>query len=154
MATYDIVDLEPEHSERTIGLIRGILRDELQIARDAAADADLVDAAAVYGTDHSRFLIAMFDGQVVASGALRRQSDAECELRWLFAHKDHRREGLASMIFAQLLKWAQDHGYKRILLEIWPEMAPYTQVYRRYGFDPFEPGVATPRPGDWMTMAI
>jgi len=154
MATYDIVDCEPDHAQRLIDLIRGILRDELQLTRESGSDDDLLDVATVYAAPGNRFLVAMFDGQVIASGALRRLTEAECELRWLFAHKGHRREGLASMIFAKLLSYAQEQGYKRILLEIWPEMAAYTQVYRRYGFDPFEPGVATPRDGDWMTMAI
>jgi len=154
MATYEILDFEPDHGDRVRLLILGILRGELQAASDADAEHDLQNIEAAYAAPGSRFLVAVCDGQVVATGAIHRISDTDCELRWLFAHQGHRREGLASMIFAKLLPFAQERGYKRILLEIGPEMEPYTKVYRRYGFADLQPEAEASRQGHWMTVGI
>ena len=154
MATYDILDFDSSHGDAVRQLILGILRDELHAANEQEVADNLQNVEAAYASPGSRFLVAMCDGNVVATGAIHRISDVECELRWLFVHQGYRREGLASMLFAKLLPFAQERGYKRLLLEIGPEMETYTKVYMRYGFADLPQGADASRPGHWMTVDI
>jgi len=151
MSAYDITDCGPEQAAEARDLIRGVLCGEFDSPEDPANSEDLQEIERVYTRKGNRFLITMIDGEVVATGAVLGLSDRDCELKWLFARQDHRREGLASALVAQLLPFAVQHGYKRVLLEIRPEMAPYQKVYRRYGFADLSAEHA-PRPKPFMVI--
>jgi GNAT superfamily N-acetyltransferase len=153
MSAYDITDCGPEQAAEARDLIRGVLCGEFDAAEDPTDSEDLQDIQATYAPEGNRFLITMIDGQVVATGALLRLSSQDCELKWLFARHDHRREGLASALVGKLLPFAVQNGYKRVLLEIRPEMAPYRKVYRRYGFDDL-PDEHAPRAKPFMVIDL
>ena len=153
MSAYDIIECGPEQAAETRDLIRGVLVGEFGAPEDPTRSEDLQDIESSYAPEGSRFLITMIDGEVVATGALLGLSDRVCELKWLFAKHGHRREGLASALVGKLLPFAVEHGYKRVLLEIRPEMVPYRKVYRRYGFDDLPPADA-PRATPFMVIDL
>lgn len=151
MSAYDITECGPEQADEVRELIRGVLCGEFDSPVDPTNSEDLQDIEGAYAPEGNRFLITMIDGEVVATGALLGLSERDCELKWLFARHDHRREGLASALVGKLLPFATERGYKRVLLEIRPEMAPYRKVYRRYGFADLPPEDA-PRPTPFMVI--
>ena len=153
MPAYDIIECGPEQADEARELIRSVLVGEFAAPVDPAESEDLKDIVAAYAPPGCRFLIAMIGGEVVATGALLRLSAEQCELKWLFVRGDHRREGLASTLVGKLFPFAVEHGYKRILLEIRPEMAPYQKVYQRYGFAELPPASA-PRQAPFMVIDL
>jgi GNAT superfamily N-acetyltransferase len=153
MGAYDIIECRREHAEAVRELIRGVLCGEFQAVEDPTLSPDLQRIDEHYSPEGSRFLIVMIDGEVVATGAILRLSERDCELKWLFVRQDHRREGLASTLVGKLLPFAQGQHYRRVLLEIRPEMAPYRKVYRRYGFADF-PDQEAPRETPFMFIQL
>jgi ribosomal protein S18 acetylase RimI-like enzyme len=88
----------------------------------------------------------------VGTGAIRRISDTDCELTRLYVQEEHRREGIASCIAAELFKFVQQRGYRRVFLEIRPEMEQATRVIARYGFGEVADAEDLPRPAKFMAI--
>lgn len=99
------------------------------------------------------FVLLLRDGVAIAGGAFKRYDQHTAELKRIWSHQQHRRQGLAARIVAVLEQQAQLQGYRRVYLTTGfrqPEaVALYlSQGYRalfdlqadpeRYGSLPFE----------------
>ena len=111
-------------------------------------ETDLQDIAAAYPAPQSRFLVAVENDSVVATAGLARVSESDCELRRLYVLESHRRRGIASALMVQVLAIVKGQGYRRILLELQPEMKETSRVYARYGFLPVPSSESLPRDGE------
>jgi len=145
---FEIKPFEPIHTSEVRELAWRIARDDYGTAdEDPGSDEDLQDIAGAYAPPHGRFLVALDNGVVVGTGGIRRISDTDCELMRLYVQSEHRRRGVASSLMGDLVNFVRERGYRRLLLEIRPEMEPEAPIYRRYGFRDLEPEQAPKRPG-------
>lgn len=88
-----------------------------EVIRRYDAMTDLDDVRSHY-FDNSTFLVAIADGRVVGSGAIRRLNDDICELKRMWFLKDYRGQGLATKMTQILLNFARKRSYKKIRLDI------------------------------------
>jgi ribosomal protein S18 acetylase RimI-like enzyme len=151
-ARAEILPFHESFHESVVSLVKEILDDEYGSDVDPGADDDLKEIGTTYAPPDNYFVLALVGGKVVATGAILRISDSDCELRRLYVQAAHRRRGLASSIVAELVPFVVERGYKRILLEIRPEMADLSRIYQRYGFH--ESTENLPRPGKFMTIEL
>ena len=147
-----VVEFDSSHVNDVLSLARQVLCDELRTHHDLAGEDDLQAIEASYPSPDSRFVVALSRGHVVGTGAIRRISDTDCELTRLYVQEDHRREGIASCIASELFKFVQQRGYRRVFLEIRPEMEQATRVIARYGFGDVTEAEDLPRPAKFMAI--
>lgn len=103
-----------------------------EVIRRYDAMTDLDDVRSHYFT----FLVAIADGRVVGSGAIRRLNDDICELKRMWFLKNYRGQGLATKMTQILLNFARQTSYKKIRLDITDDQkqAQALKLYKRLGF--------------------
>ena len=141
-----IIPFDPAYQLEVRAIAEQILCHEYQAQDDLSQDEDLYDIAESYAAPHSCFLLALVDSRIVATGGVLRISDTDCELRRLYVRSGYRRQGFASSLMARLVPFIRQQGYKRILLELRPELREKVDVYARYGFQPVTDPDSMPRP--------
>jgi ribosomal protein S18 acetylase RimI-like enzyme len=149
---FEIVAFDPTYQKDVRYVVQEILCRETGVQKDLAGETDLKDVEASYAPPDSRFLIAKILDKVVGTAGLLRVSDTDCELRHLHVLSGFRRRGIASALVGDLLNFVRERGYKRILLELRPEMKDTVQRYSRYGFA--EETQDLPRPAPFMSIRL
>lgn len=81
------------------------------------------------------FAVLTIDGQPVAGGAIRRQDAETGEVKRVWTSNQHRRQGLARRVIAELEKLAGDLGYQRIQLTTGPRQPEARDLYLATGFN-------------------
>jgi len=153
-ASFEIVPFDPARQDAVRSLAAEILCEELAVQPNLDGEEDLVDIAATYAAPDGRFVVGLVGGHLVATGGIRRISAEDCQLARLYVQSDHRRQGLASRIVAGLVRFVQKRGYRRILLEIRPEMETDRAVYRRYGFADLPESERSPGGHGYMAIQL
>jgi predicted acetyltransferase/GNAT superfamily N-acetyltransferase len=121
----------------------------LGLLREAA-----VDARALYPELHrpdapwptngpatagSVYLIAWQNGVPLACGALRPLEPGTAEVRRMYVHRDHRRQGLALAVLDRLVAEARRLGLTRLRLETGHKQEPAMALYEAFGFHRIAP---------------
>ena len=151
---FEILPFDASHQEGVVSLAEELLCREYRVQADLSQDEDLLNVAAAYPPPDNTFLVAMRAGQVVATAGLRHASGTDCELRRLYVHGAHRREGIATALVSELLGFVKERGYRRVLLELQPHMQQTVKRYGRYGFVPVTEAIGLPRPGSFMAINL
>jgi GNAT superfamily N-acetyltransferase len=154
LASFKILPFNPSYQEGVRALAEAILCVEYKVQSDLSGDKDLRDIAATYAPPGSCFLVAVASGQVVGCGGILRLSERDCELRRLYVLAEHRRQGIAASMMGVLLPFVRKGGYRRILLEIRPEMEEDIRHYARFGFVHLTDKDDLPRPGTFMAIPL
>jgi len=71
----------------------------------------------------------------LAIGALRHYGDEEVEVKRMYTRGDSRGRGHATMILAELEKWAKELGYKRCILETGKRQEAAVALYQIRGYE-------------------
>lgn len=79
-------------------------------------------------------LLALVDGEVAATGTLRRLPD-RWEVKRLFIDVGHRRLGLASAVLAQLENGAREHGAGELFLQTGNRQPEAIALYEHEGWE-------------------
>jgi ribosomal protein S18 acetylase RimI-like enzyme len=154
MLSFQILPVREHQEDRVRELVEEVLCRELGTCDDLSGEPDLGDIGASYAPPGSRFLVAMIQGEVVGTAAIRRLQDGDCELKHLYVRDSHRRQGLASALVMGLLNFVKQQEYRRIWLEIRPYMRETSKVYSRYGFLPAREGETPPREGEFLAIRL
>ena len=111
-----------------------------EVIRRYDAMTDLDDVRSHYYENNGTFLVAIADGRVIGSGAIRRLNDDICELKRMWFLKDYRGQGLATKMTQILLDFARKTSYKQVRLDIADQQkqAQALKFYKRLGFYPIE----------------
>jgi GNAT superfamily N-acetyltransferase len=149
---FRILPFESSHQAEALALAEDILCVEHRLCSDLEGERDLQDISTSYAPPGGRFLVAVASGEVVGTAGILRLSERDCELKRLYVLPEHRRKGIASALVGTLLPFVREQGYRRLVLEIGPEMADTLHRYARYGFVPLAAGDELPRPGNFLAI--
>lgn len=78
-------------------------------------------------------LVAELDGEIVCYVGADTVLD-ECNIGNIVTRKDHRGEGFASRLWAELLKLLKNKGMTKVFLEVESDNAPAIALYEESGF--------------------
>lgn len=80
------------------------------------------------------YVVGYLDGRPLACGALHSLSTAVAEVRRMYVHREHRRQGLALAVLLHLESEAVRLGYSRLVLETGNKQLPAMRLYEAAGF--------------------
>lgn len=80
-------------------------------------------------------IVVYIDGQAVGGAGLRKYDDTDVELKRVFVHPDYQGNGIGTRLVAQLIAWAKELGYQRIILETGMLLKESCHVYQKLGFE-------------------
>ena len=80
------------------------------------------------------YVIAYVDGRPLGCGALRPLDASSAEVRRMYVHRDHRRQGVARAVLQHLEREAARLGYSRLVLETGFKQLPAMRLYEANGF--------------------
>jgi GNAT superfamily N-acetyltransferase len=100
-------------------------------------DDDLHHIEQVYIESGGEFLVGVYEGQVVAMGALGVGVD-RAEVKRMRVHPDHQRRGFGQAILQQLEQRALELGYKALILETTAQQEAAQYFYIKNGYDEIE----------------
>ena len=149
---FEVLPFDPSHEEGALALAEDILCVEHRLQADLRGEPDLQDLARSYAPPAARFLVAVSSGEVVGTAGILKISERDCELKRLYVHPEYRRKGIASALMGNLLPFVRERGYRRLLLQVGPEMADTIHRYYRYGFEPLPENADLPRPGKFLAI--
>lgn len=97
-------------------------------------DDDLHDVENVYLKTGGEFFVGILNGQVVAMGALKRDSDDRAEVKRMRVHPDHQRKGYGQMMLTALENRARELGFKTLILDTAKIQTAARGLYEKNGF--------------------
>ncbi|MGW4466338.1 GNAT family N-acetyltransferase [Micromonospora sp. NBC_01796] len=93
--------------------------------------------ATEFAPPHGAFLLLLQpDGSAVAGGAFRRYDRETAEIKRVWTHSGHRRQGLARRVMRELEAEAVRRGYRRIWLTTGPRQPEAEALYLNLGYHP------------------
>lgn len=119
-----------------LDLILSIQRDEYGIAITAQDQPDLTDVPAFYQSGTGGFWVAMVDGRLVGTIALKDIGSGNAALRKMFVAAAHRGRtaGVAQALLDKLMADARDRGARHVWLGTTEHFAAAHRFYERNGF--------------------
>jgi molybdenum cofactor guanylyltransferase len=124
-----IVPFDEVHADGFRALVSDTLR-EFGFEPDSSLDPDLMDAAGTY--DWLR--VAVMDGDVVGSVALRTVGRGTLQLKRMYLRREQRGRGLGRRLLETALAEARASGARRIELDTTERMEAARALYEAYGF--------------------
>jgi len=70
----------------------------------------------------------------VACGAIKPFSENAAEIKRMFVHPDHRKQGIAIKILTELENWAVELGFKECVLETGKKQPEAIALYQKVGY--------------------
>lgn len=111
-------------------------------------EQELADLPGKYAPPGGCLLLATVADEPAGCVALRPLSDDICEMKRLFVRDAHRGSGMGRRLVQQIIREAQDLGYKAMRLDtIAPAMPGAVALYRSLGFSEIAPYCVNTIPG-------
>lgn len=132
----------PEAKRLILSVARNIFQwpaplDEIIQQFDARSELhDVDDVQAYYPEGQGQFLVAMDQGRVIGTGAIRRIDDDSAELKRLWLLEAYHDQGIGYQLLQALLSFARAAGYKRVRLLTDRRQTRAMRFYQRTGFQP------------------
>jgi GNAT superfamily N-acetyltransferase len=102
---------------------------------DEAPDPDMDDIAATYLQDSGEFLVGEVAGEIVATGALRREDEATAEVTRMRVDPDHHRRGYGTAVLRALERRAAELGYEMLVLDTLDRQTGAKRLYESFGYE-------------------
>jgi putative acetyltransferase len=122
--------------ERAVkAVVRDVLREFGWEPDTDGLDSDLDDITANYLARGGVFRVLVDgDGAIVGCGGLYPLPNEEVELRKMHFYPAARGRGLGKQLVRDLIDFARNAGYRRILLETSSKLTAAGRIYRSFGF--------------------
>ena len=101
----------------------------------------------LYAPPGGRLLVAVVDGAIVGTMALRPVDDKGCEAKRLYVSPEHRRLRVAWALLERMMIEARGAGYETMFADTLPTMQAALEFYARAGFMVCGPYSSDPTPG-------
>jgi GNAT superfamily N-acetyltransferase len=85
------------------------------------------------------FVVVVVAGSPVSGGGFRRLTPDTCEVKRMWTHARHRRQGWATVVLGSLEAAARERGYSRLRLETGPRQPEAQEMYARRGYRSIAP---------------
>ena len=108
---------------------------------------ELESLSTAYGPPFGGFLLATKAEAFLGCGGFRKVTASDCEMKRLYVVPAGRGAGVGAALAGGLIEEARRAGYRRMLLDSLPSMAPAQALYRSLGFRPTTPYRYNPVPG-------
>ncbi len=134
--SLQIVPFVREHQEEAGALIISIQREEFAIPITLEEQPDLFDVDNFYRHGRGDFWVAVHNGSVVGTIALKDIGANQGALRKMFVHKNHRgaEKGVAVGLLKHLLHEAKHRGFKHVYLGTTDAFKAAHRFYEKNGF--------------------
>lgn len=119
MQNFEIVEIELIYEEETKELILEGLKERFDIWEpdpEFILNPDLKDMNKYYKQDGYKFLVGLFNGEVVCAGGLQEINEQCAELGRVTVKTEYRKNGLGKRMVEELEKEAIRMGYKKLML--------------------------------------
>lgn len=80
-------------------------------------------------------IVVYLDGKPVGGGGIRAYDGDTVELKRIFVKEEARGHGIGTQLVAELMDWARELGYKRMILETGVLLKESCHVYKKLGFE-------------------
>ena len=80
-------------------------------------------------------LMVYLDGRPVGGGAIRAYEGDVVELKRMFVRDEVRGQGIGTQIVKELMDWARELGYKKMILETGILLGEACHLYKKLGFE-------------------
>jgi len=110
-------------------------------------DAEVASLPGEYAPPRGLLLLAYYERELAACGALRPAGEGSCEMKRLYVRPAFRRKGIARALAAALIARAGELGYERMRLDTVAAMGAANALYRALGFREIAPYRYNPLPG-------
>ena len=97
-------------------------------------EADLAAIDERYRAPHGGFFVAVLDGALVGTVAIRRKDATTCELKRLYVANAARGHGLGQRLYGHAESFARSAGYAKIWLDSSRRFTQARKLYQRNGF--------------------
>ena len=84
--------------------------------------------------DYIKYLVAVDEGNIIATGALKKLSDDEVRLKRMYVASEYRGRGTAQKILDQLMLFAKEQGFKQVIFSTYPIMKDARKFHKKNGF--------------------
>jgi putative acetyltransferase len=115
-------------------LISAILRSYGITANKQTTDPDLTDLEANYWSRKGAFFVLLHGAEIIGTAALRRETDACCELCRMYLAQPYRGQGLGRRMLEVCLREARDRGFAEVHLKTASVLVEAIALYKRAGF--------------------
>ena len=92
--------------------------------------------ASLFAPPEGNFVLLLRDGAAIAGGAFKRYDEHTAELKRIWTHENHRRQGLARRVVLELEAQARRQGYSRIYLTTGFRQPEAKGLYLSMGYTP------------------
>jgi ribosomal protein S18 acetylase RimI-like enzyme len=101
-------------------------------------DEDLYDIEGRYLDAGGEFLVGLVDGEIVAMGALERESDARAKLTRVRVQPEYQRRGFGQAILDELEARAMESGFEELVLDTTARQEAARAFYEANGYVEFQ----------------
>ena len=102
-------------------------------------DKDLSDVQRYYLDNGGYFAVIVDGGEVIGSYGIYKIDSTCCELRKMYLLSDYQGRGLGKKMMDEALEKARELGFETMILETNTVLTKASHLYKKYGFEEFEP---------------
>ena len=137
----DIVlrDVKSGEEQKIFSIVKKVLEQYCLKTNPEVTDKDLSDIKKHYIETGGCFKIIEDNGRIVGSYGLFPLSSDTCELRKMYLLSEYQGRGLGKLMMNDAIKVAQDKGFKEMVLETNSILDKAIRLYRKYGFQEYQP---------------
>jgi putative acetyltransferase len=136
------IRLEDAEGSEALDLARGLFRSYAAEFADSIAEtlcfqgfeAEVAGLPGRYAPPSGCLLLAMQEDVPAGCVALRDLGDGTCEMKRLYVAPAYRGRGVGRLLVEEVVRRAGRMGYRRMVLDTFPEMAGALALYREHGF--------------------
>lgn len=132
----EICEYTDRYQNAVIQMILQIQQEEYNLPITADDQPDLSNIETFYQQNQGNFWVALDNGVVVGTIAVKNISNQNAVLRKMFVKKEYRGagKGVSKRLLVQLLDWASDKGFNKIFLGTTPQFVAAHRFYEKNGF--------------------
>ena len=129
----EIIEYSDEYKEQVKDLIFDVYEKE-RGRHSTTGRPDLNQIKEIYQDDNGNFWVAIESGKVIGTIGLINQGEERASMHRFAVAKNFRGKGVSAKLYSAFLKFAANHGYKKIFLGTTSDAQAAIKFYERHGF--------------------